>query len=616
MPINHQQIAVLDFGSQYTHLIARRFRQLGVLAKLYLPTADLSRIPNLIGIVLSGGPGSAGDKEYPYNPDIFKLGLPILGHCFGHHLIAHHLGGEVNNDGTGEYGLATVQVGESVIFEGLAGGEVVWMSHGDSVTRLPQGFKTIGGTPDCPIAAMANEAEKIYGLQFHPEVTHTVHGQIILENFAFKICGAARDWQIKDWLDQVIQQTRKDVKDKKVFLLVSGGVDSTVCYALLEKALGRESVFGLHVDTGLMRKNEVAQVQGSLAQAGFESLQVKDASAQFLSALKAVYDPEEKRKIIGQLFVDMQAQVSREVGLNSQDWLLGQGTIYPDTIETGGTHHADTIKTHHNRVAEIHQLIAAGKVIEPLKDLYKDEVRELGQLLGLSPKLVWRQPFPGPGLGIRLLCHNKKGERDNEKFDEIKNRIARIVPSPYTAKVLPIKSVGVQGDYRTYAHPCVVEIPNSKFSNIDWPELEILSPAITNKVRAVNRVLIRVDDGYGSSANRDWHLDDGELIEASVTKERLDVLREIDAIAQEEMVKAKLERDIWQFPVVLVPFGLNSKDSVVLRPVSSLEAMTARFYPLEPEVLQQIVSRIIALNQTSFVFFDVTNKPPGTIEWE
>ena len=626
MALLHQQIAVLDFGSQYTHLIARRFRQLGVLAKLYQPTEDLSKIDNLIGIVLSGGPGSAGDKEYPYNPEIFNQGVPVLGHCFGHHLIAHHLGGQVTNDGTGEYGLATIQVGESDLFEGLEGGEVVWMSHGDQVTKLPEGFKTIGGTSDCPIAAMADEAKNIYGLQFHPEVTHSVHGMTILKNFAYKICQAKQDWQIEDWEKQMIKQIKKQVGNKKVFLLVSGGVDSTVCFALLEKALGQDKVFGLHVDTGMMRKNEVEQVKGSLAQAGFKNLEIKDASEQFLLKLKNVYEPEEKRKIIGQLFLDIQKQVSQEFKLNPDEWLLGQGTIYPDTIETGGTHHADTIKTHHNRIDKIQELIEQGKVIEPIKDLYKDEVRDLGELLGLSEKLVWRQPFPGPGLGIRALCNNVKLKVKNEKFDddvknkiknqrlkikEVEAKIKKIIPSKYQVQVLPIKSVGVQGDYRTYANPCVLELPTTNYQlpTIDWSKIEVLSPKITNKVRDVNRVLLKLDTQYTIQ-------DTGELIEATITKKRLDLLREIDAIVQEEIFKADLERDIWQFPVVLIPFGVNGKESVVLRPVSSLEAMTARFYPLESEILQLIVSRIESLDQTSFIFYDVTNKPPGTIEWE
>jgi len=609
----HQQIAILDFGSQYTHLIARRFRQLGVLAKLYPTDVDVLKIENLIGLVLSGSPASVSEERYLFNPEILKSGVPILALCYGHQLLGHCLGGRVAKSSAREYGLATLQVGQSVLFEGLEGGEIVWMSHGDSVAELPPGFKAIGGTATCPIAAMENIKQKIFGLQFHPEVTHTVHGMKILENFAFKICDAKKDWQLKDWEALMIRQIKEQAKDRKVFLLVSGGVDSTVCFALLEKSLGQDNVYGLHVDTGLMRKNEAAQVKEALFQAGFKNLHIKDASSQFLTKLKGAIDPEAKRKIIGQLFLEIKDQVTQELKLNPQEWLLGQGTIYPDTIETGGSQHADTIKTHHNRVDQIQELIKQGKIIEPLKDLYKDEVRELGKLLGLSEKLVWRQPFPGPGLGIRALCEDGQEEINQTEQQRINQKLSAVFENlkitydllaDASIQVLPIKSVGVQGDERTYANPCVIE---SRSWN--WDALGEISPVITNKVREVNRVLLKI-------SNFKFQISNGGLIKATVTKERLDLLREIDAIVQEEIVKADLEKDIWQFPVVLIPFGLNGQESVVLRPVSSLEAMTARFYPLPEEVLNKIVERIEALNQIAFIFYDLTNKPPGTIEWE
>ena len=569
----HQQIAVLDFGSQYAHLIARRFRQLGVLAKLYPPDYEVAQIPGLIGLVLSGGPQSVNDQKIALNSKVFELNLPVLGLCYGHQLMAKHFGGQVQKGTTSEYGKAVAQIGQSVLFAGLEGGEVVWMSHADSVRELPEGFKTIASSEDCPISAMACEEKKLFGLQFHPEVTHTQKGLRILENFAFEICQATRDWQIEDWQKEMIEKIKQQAGSKKVFLLVSGGVDSTVAFALLEKALGQDRVFGLHVDTGLMRQAEAEQVKDSLASSGFKNLRVQDASDQFLGKLKGIFDPEEKRKIIGQLFLDIQEQVSRQLELNPDEWLLGQGTIYPDTIETGGTRHADTIKTHHNRVAGIQELIRQGRIIEPIRDLYKDEVRELGLALGLPEKLVWRQPFPGPGLGIRLLCHSLEA--------------------------------GVQGDFRTYAHPCLLE--GFGATEADWLGIERISPQLTNQVREINRVLLNV----GSKKYQG-----GKLMEASVTKERLELLREIDAIVQAEVFRAGLERDIWQFPVVLVPFGIDGKESVALRPVSSLEAMTARFYPLSEKVLTGIVGKIEGLGKISYIFFDATNKPPGTIEWE
>lgn len=632
MTLSPQQIAILDFGSQYTHLIARRLRQLGVLAKIYPPNFNVAEIENLIGIILSGGPQNISENDgLKCDKKIFEMNIPVLGICYGHQLVAHLLGGKVVRGEMKEYGLANLQVGQSALFEGLEGGEIVWMSHGDKVEIAPDGFKVTASTENCPIAGMADEARKIYSIQFHPEVTHTVHGMKVLENFAFKICGASHDWQVKDFKDQLIKQLKERANGKKVFLLVSGGVDSTVCFALLEKALGPANVYGLHVDTGLMRKGEVEQVKGSLAQAGFANLHIKDASSQFLSKLEGIIDPEDKRKIIGQLFFEIKDEASSELNLNPAEWLMAQGTIYPDTIETGGTKHSDTIKTHHNRVDRAQELISQGKLIEPIKDLYKDEVREFGESLGLSEKIVWRQPFPGPGLAIRALCQSNQHAMDQSQLSEIDKklesaykllRITVGLPEDSQLTALPIKSVGVQGDQRSYAHPAVIEVSSIKFQEsrkekaissklpeINWVAIERLSPQITNAVKEVNRVLLRVD-------SKKANIDKGVLMEATITKDRLDLLREIDAIVNEEVFKAKLERDIWQFPVVLIPFGINKKESVVLRPVSSLEAMTAKFYPLPEEVLESIIKNIESLKETSFIFYDVTNKPPATIEWE
>ncbi|OGY47908.1 MAG: GMP synthase, partial [Candidatus Buchananbacteria bacterium RIFCSPHIGHO2_02_FULL_38_8] len=401
-----EQIAILDFGSQYTHLIARRIRQLGVLAKIYLPTVSTTKLQGARGLILSGGPQSVHDKTaIKYNSKIFNLGKPILGLCYGHQLIAQRFGGQVKPGKTKEYGFAEISItGSSRFFSGLGQKEKVWMSHGDAVVKLPKGFKVIGKTFDCPIAAMENEKQGIYGLQFHPEVAHTKHGLIILRNFIFKICNCQPDWSMDKYWSQIVKNVKKTVGSRNVFLLVSGGVDSTVCFAILEKILGKKRVFGLHIDNGFMRLGESIQVKKTLAKAGFDDLEVINASAKFLAAERSVVDPEKKREIIGRTFLKIKDEVMKQQKMNQKNWVLAQGTIYPDTIETGGTKHADKIKTHHNRVKEVLKLMRLGALVEPLAELYKDEVRAIGRKLGLPPSLINRHPFPGPGLAIRTLC--------------------------------------------------------------------------------------------------------------------------------------------------------------------------------------------------------------------
>ncbi len=604
---SHQQIAIVDFGSQYTHLIARRLRELKVWANIYSSNYDLSRLDNLIGIIISGGPASVGGRRSDFD-HFFRLSVPILGICFGHQLMAYYFGGQVQPGRMREYGQAEMKVRlNSPLLFGLAKKGMVWMSHGDSVVRVPAGFKVIASTAGCPVAAMADEQRSYYGLQFHPEVAHTKFGLKILQNFAFKICGAQGDWQITDLKKEIIKQIRQQVGRKKVFLLVSGGVDSTVAFALLVKALGKERVYGLYIDTGLMRWQETKQIRNSLWAAGFDNLHIKEAGEKFLTKLQGVYNPEKKRKIIGDLFLQIKEEVADKLKLNKREWLLGQGTIYPDTIETGGSSRADTIKTHHNRVEAITKLIAQGKVVEPLKDFYKDEVRQLGGSLGLSKTIINRHPFPGPGLAIRLLCSSGQKVVSEQKLSQIKRKVQSLVKD-YSfgslvedLRVLPIKSVGVQGDNRTYAYPVVI-----RAKRLSWHSLNNLATAITNSIADVNRVLLIVQ---GSDIK-------AEIIPQTVTADNLKRLRLIDTLVQREIKKAGLYDKIWQFPVVLIPWGVEGKSSIVLRPVASQEAMTANFYPLPRIVLTRVAKQIDRLNIISNIYLDITNKPPATIEWE
>ncbi len=598
------KIAVLDFGGQYAHLIANRIRRLGVYSEIFDGETPASKLLDYKGIILSGGPSSVREKNATKcDLGIFELGVPILGICYGHQLIAYSLGGEVEKGAVREYGPATVNFSETKsIFEGQSDIEQVWMSHFDQVMKVPDDFFVVGSTEDCPIAAMANYEKNIFGIQFHAEVTHTPNGKLILENFV-NLTNAKREWDLTKYIESIGEEIKKKVGNKKVFLLISGGVDSTTAFLLLAKALGNEKVYGLFVDTGFMRMNEKKEVEESLKKIGVTNLHVYDASEEYFKELSGIYDPEEKRKIIGDLFLKVQQKVSDELKLNPDEWILGQGTIYPDTIETGGTKHADKIKTHHNRVPAIQKLIEEGKIIEPINQLYKDEVRLVAEKLGLASELVWRHPFPGPGLAVRCLC--AKGDDYPANVSELEQKINEMASaSGFKAKVLPVKSVGVQGDERSYKHPVLLY-----GGQLDWDALSNLGSQMTNQFSEINRVVFGLNNSdFGTLTTHNSYL----------TKERISVLQEADKIVMDYIKEAKIDRDIWQFPTVLVPLGLDSQggECVVLRPVNSEEAMTANFYRMEIGKLNELVKRLGSLRGISGIFYDITNKPPGTIEWE
>jgi GMP synthase (glutamine-hydrolysing) len=601
-------IAILDFGGQYAHLIASRIRRMGAFSEIFEPEVSPEALKHCAGIILSGGPQSVYDAGSPQaDKGILELGIPVLGLCYGHQWLAHALGGEVQPGKVKEYGDTGVRVvGKNLLFEGLPKDLTVWMSHGDEVAELPEGFTTIASTDNCTNAAMSDESRKFYGIQWHIEVTHSQHGMDLLERFV-KLCKPSK-WSIESYAKHVGAELKKVVGDKKVFMLVSGGVDSSVAFTLLNQVLGTDRVQGLLVDTGLMRKNEVALIKDAFDALGIKNLHIEDASEEFFAALKNAYDPETKRKAIGDTFLAVQRRVSREMGLvvdneqpETSNWLLGQGTIYPDTIETGGTKHASHIKTHHNRVEAIRKMMEAGLVVEPLKDLYKDEVRRLGEELGLPHDLVWRHPFPGPGLGVRILC--AKGADADVTYDE---KVLGGLVGELPFSVLPVKTVGVQGDGRTYRHALAL------YKAKPWSEhanLKSLATKIPNAVAAFNRVLLCTSHEKPVS----FVFTPGVL-----TRERADLLREADEVVNQVMRQHGLYESIWQFPVALLPFGTKKgHQSVVLRPVSSTDAMTAHAMLLPDDVLQLMNDRILKeVPGIDCVFLDMTNKPPGTIEWE
>lgn len=510
-----QKIIVLDYGSQYNQLIARRIREFGVFSELrsHKITADEVREINPIGIVLSGGPNSVyADNAFGIDEAIFELGIPILGICYGMQLLTDKLGGKVvpaGQTGNSEYGQSTLRLkAESKLFADTPKEQTVLMSHGDAVTEIPAGFHLVGDSADCPYAAIENTEKNIYGIQFHPEVRHSVYGNDILRNFAFKICGAKGDWSMDNFIDLQINEIRKKVGDRKVLLGLSGGVDSSVVGVLLQRAIG-DQLTCIFVDHGLLRKNEGDQVMEMLGgKFGLNIIRV-DASKRFLDLLAGVEDPEKKRKIIGNEFVSVfDDEASKLKGVD----FLAQGTLYTDVIESG-TDTAQTIKSHHNvgGLPEDMQF----ELIEPLNTLFKDEVRALGTALGMPDEVVWRQPFPGPGLAIRVM---------------------------------------------------------------------------------------------------------GEI-----TEERLETVRESDAILREEIAKAGLDRDIWQYFTVntgvrsvgVMGDGRTYDYTIAIRAITSIDGMTADFARIPWDVLQKISVRIVnEVDHVNRIVYDITSKPPATVEWE
>ncbi|MFH1530777.1 MAG: glutamine-hydrolyzing GMP synthase [Pseudomonadota bacterium] len=596
------EIAVLDFGGQYTHLITKRIRRLGVLARIHAPEDFSPGTQGLRGIILSGGPDSVSNPRAPQPGfDLTAVRVPMLGLCYGHQLIAKTFGGEVETGIEGEYGLTKAAVEtDGALFEGLGPEQVVWMSHRDLVTRLPVGFRVVASSDTVPIAGFEHPQRRIFGLQFHPEVTHTVGGMTMLDNFV-GLCTETRDWTPEDYTHRFIERTREEAGDRKVILLVSGGVDSLVTLKLCVEALGPERVFGLHVDTGFMRLDESAQIAAHLHRLGYHNLKVVDASERFFRELAGKVAPEEKRKIVGRLFVEVARDELRVLGLD-EGWMLAQGTIYPDTIESGGSAKADTIKTHHNRVQEIDDLIAQGRIIEPLRDLYKDEVRELGRRLDLPEHLLLRHPFPGPALVIRILCSDT--DVPEAGFDREETSVAAMAADlDLQSAVLPIRSVGVQGDSRTYAHPALLW--STTAARPDWSGLKDFAARLVNAHSTVNRVVF----SPGRCAPASLHLG-----RAWADREQADRLRLVDALVRERMAAFT---EIWQLGIIALPlFDGDGQQVYVVRPVLSTDAMTADVFAIDWDLLEAMEGEARAIAGVGALWYDVTTKPPATIEWE
>lgn len=591
------QAVVLDTGGQYCHLIARKIRELGVYSEVKPSETPAAELAGAKAIIISGGPSSVYDPGSPtVDPAIFGSSAAVLGICYGLQLAAHLLGGKVEKVDRGEYGRALLSVnGESPLMEGWQGEpRQVWMSHRDTVVALPAGFIGLATTDTCPFAAVADEARRVYGVQFHPEVVHTHDGLALLRNFLFGIAGCERDWDPAQVAGQLEEEIRQVVGERNVFFFISGGVDSTVAYTLCLRALGPDRVRGIYVDTGLMRKGETEFVRdlfGSLG--GGASVHVAEAERYFLEKLEGVVDPEAKRHRIGQEFLEVQNRILETEHFLDGNWILGQGTIYPDTIESGGTAKADLIKTHHNRVEGIQRLMAENRIVEPLRNLYKDEVREVGTQLGIPHAFLHRHPFPGPGLAIRCLC-------------------AAEAEAPARMEggwLLPLHSVGVQGDSRSYKPVLLMDLPGS-WPSVGWEPAYDQATHLINASDRFNRVVLEPVPGAIDAASC-------EVRPSSITRERLDRLREADALVREVCLASGFEQEVWQFPVILAPFGTQAApDSIVLRPIQSVDGMTAQSVGMPFAALRGLCEQLLALPGIATVLYDLTHKPPGTIEWE
>jgi len=498
-------ILVLDFGGQYCHLIGRRVRENNVYSEITphdISASDIEKLMekfNVKGLILSGGPQSVYEKDVPkLNPTLLELGLPILGLCYGHQLLAYMAGGVVKRSDKKEFGITYATLDAAVdVLEGLAKQERVWMSHGDTVFSLPEDYQILAHTENSPVAAFKHRQKPIYGLQWHPEVIHTENGTKMLQNFLFKVCRCQPNWTMEDFVERAVKEVRQQIGKEKAIIALSGGIDSSTATAIAAKAIGK-NLTAVFVDHGFMRESEPEFVQKT-----FEKLPINfthvNARTRFLEKLQGIVEPEEKRKIIGEEFIRVFEEVARKVGAQH----LIQGTIYPDRIESGFKKFSDKIKTHHN-VAGLPTEMEFKYIVEPLRDLYKDEVRKVAQKLGLPPKIVWRQPFPGPGLAVRIV-----GEINEEKV-EIERKADKIVTEEieksgledslwqYFAVLTDTKSTGVKGDSRAYGYSVAIRATESKeamtasFAKIPYGVLEKISTRITNEIPQVTRVVYDV----------------------------------------------------------------------------------------------------------------------------
>ncbi|MDH5532824.1 MAG: glutamine-hydrolyzing GMP synthase [Candidatus Pacebacteria bacterium] len=620
-PNKKQQVAILDAGAQYAKVIDRRIRELAVesiILPLETPSSELAQYG---AIIISGGPESVyGENAPKYNPDLFSVSVPIFGICYGMQLLNYVHGGTVEKKAVREDGVFDISVEtDSLLFDSLDSTQTVLLTHGDTVDQVGKEFRVIAKSGKL-IAGIEHKNKPWFGVQFHPEVDLSVNGKDILANFLFKVAKLKPIYKMKDREEKAIELIKNHVGDGYALVLVSGGVDSTVVAALVTKALGSEKVFALHIDHGFMRYKESEQVEKALRKVGLK-LKVVDVSREFLSAktmikgeetlpLNETIEPEKKRKIIGDTFIKVSEKELRELDIPDEDIYLVQGTLRPDLIESASDNiskNANVIKTHHNDTELVRKLRNQGRVIEPLADYHKDEVRQLGEKLGLSKHLVWRHPFPGPGLAIRILCTKKPYIEDD--FEEINKRLKKYCTDKHQVTLLPIQSVGVQGDGRTYSYVVAIS------GEMDWPVLFEMAKSIPKLFHKINRVVYLFGEKESGPVT--------EITPTKLNKETIEQLRQADKIVNEELFENDLMKVVSQVPVISLPLPFSKKGnrSIAIRTIITNDFMTG--VPAVPNVdfpekyLNTMVSRILKeVKGISRVVYDLTAKPPGTTEWE